>query len=692
MRRRPWLLVLMLLVPHTSSALQLRWSTGSTELSFTSATRCTLVVQADASEGRLPAEWRLLWVADSCDIQPLPRACEEHIAQITSVTSPTNLAELAENRVDAQFCSSGSGAASTAWFVFDVPPSGRGKLKVVALDPTDPDSNRVLQSQIVTFNGGSETQFPPVVLRTNAIHQSTTYELTAIGAGLASTTNISLVAPDRSWDLPLDITSQSDTAIAATAAIAAHVPATLLQVDGDVGLVAMASLGSDPPPPQLEPESACQDNFIEDVYPPDEIQPKDFAFVPGGWTAAGSWTFHLFYIRQNQFTKLYHGGLDFTEKNLGHAVSNDLHAWTVLDTAALEVRSGEFDSKHVWAPHVVRRGLTYYMFYTGVDGNNDQRIGLATSTDLVNWAQGDVVFEVPSSGWEDPNPTPTGEPYFGKQQLRDPFVMEDPSAPGDWLMYYVTVARDFSPGMVVGVARSDGDFATWSNTFPLWATLHRWPSATSGRVESAHAFLRNGAWWLFYTANGDTVYGVSNPTSPTDEVTANWTPAQKLRALVPPSEATAYNFWHATEYLEISAANNIRYLAAFNDANESISYTQMDDASPYLFTGQCPSATGVGELVADAAVPRLLLTGMLPARSRVGLRIELPARTLAKLAVYDVLGRRVKTLMDGELPAGATELSWDGRDATGALVGSGVYFACLTAAGNRHSVRVPLMR
>lgn len=690
MSRLHWYpLLLMLLVPCTSSALQLRWSSGATDLSLTSATRCTLVVQADASEGRLPAEWRLLCVTDSCEIQLLLQACEQDVAQLASISSPPSLARLAENRVDAQFCSSGSGAVSTAWYVFDMSAPCPGKLKVVALDPTDPDSNRVLQSAVVTINGGSVKPFQPVVLRTTTVHRSTAYQLKAVGAGLATANNLRLIAPNGSWALPLRITSRSDTAITASASVAAHVPETYLQVDGDQGGIGTASVASDPPPPPLAPLSGCSDNFTEDVYPPDTIQPKDFTFVPGGWTPEGSWTFHLFYIRQNQFTKLFHGGVGFTEKNLGHAVSNDLHSWTVLDTAAVTVRPGQFDSKHVWAPHLVRRGVTYYMFYTGVDDNDDQRIGLATSTDLVNWVQGDVVFDVPASGWEDPNPTPGAPPYFGQQQLRDPFVMENPNAPGDWLMYYVTVPRDYSPGMVVGVARSGGDFASWGNTVPLWATLHPWPSATNARVESAHAFPRNGAWWVFYTANGDTVYGLSNPASPTDTVTANWGQAQKLRALVPPDEATVYNFWHATEYLEIGT---VRYLAAFNDANESISYTQLGDAPPYLFTGQCPSAVGVGDVEGGFASPRLLLTGLLPARSRVGLRIELPARTLAKLAIYDVLGRRVKTLTDGEFPAGTTEYSWDGRDAAGGLVGSGVYFASLTAGGKRYSVRLPLLR
>ncbi|MCI0479638.1 FG-GAP-like repeat-containing protein, partial [Candidatus Uhrbacteria bacterium] len=44
------------------------------------------------------------------------------------------------------------------------------------------------------------------------------------------------------------------------------------------------------------------------------------------------------------------------------------------------------------------------------------------------------------------------------------------------------------------------------------------------------------------------------------------------------------------------------------------------------------------------------------------------------LTVYDVTGARVKTLIDGTRIPGAHVTEWDGRDARGRLVGSGVYF------------------
>jgi len=60
------------------------------------------------------------------------------------------------------------------------------------------------------------------------------------------------------------------------------------------------------------------------------------------------------------------------------------------------------------------------------------------------------------------------------------------------------------------------------------------------------------------------------------------------------------------------------------------------------------------------------------------------------VAVYDVFGRRVKTLFAGVLPAGPTTLTWDGRIEQGPPASSGVYFARATYGGGRRVVRIPL--
>jgi hypothetical protein len=62
------------------------------------------------------------------------------------------------------------------------------------------------------------------------------------------------------------------------------------------------------------------------------------------------------------------------------------------------------------------------------------------------------------------------------------------------------------------------------------------------------------------------------------------------------------------------------------------------------------------------------------------IRYTLPAASSVTLAVYDVAGRLVRTLVkDSMRPAGVCETQWNGTDANGHAVASGVYFYKLTA-------------
>ena len=64
----------------------------------------------------------------------------------------------------------------------------------------------------------------------------------------------------------------------------------------------------------------------------------------------------------------------------------------------------------------------------------------------------------------------------------------------------------------------------------------------------------------------------------------------------------------------------------------------------------------------------------------------------ASLVVYDVLGRRVRTLVDGDVIAGEQAVTWDGVSDAGATVPSGVYLARLESAGSEKMVRILFVR
>lgn len=51
----------------------------------------------------------------------------------------------------------------------------------------------------------------------------------------------------------------------------------------------------------------------------------------------------------------------------------------------------------------------------------------------------------------------------------------------------------------------------------------------------------------------------------------------------------------------------------------------------------------------------------------------------ARSCVFDVAGRRVRSLLSGAVPAGLQTVAWDGRDARGRAVAAGTYFLRLRA-------------
>ena len=62
------------------------------------------------------------------------------------------------------------------------------------------------------------------------------------------------------------------------------------------------------------------------------------------------------------------------------------------------------------------------------------------------------------------------------------------------------------------------------------------------------------------------------------------------------------------------------------------------------------------------------------------------------LEVFDVAGRRVRTLVDASLPAGLHQAAWDGRDGGGRALASGVYLYRMRGGGRSETRRMLLLK
>ncbi len=72
--------------------------------------------------------------------------------------------------------------------------------------------------------------------------------------------------------------------------------------------------------------------------------------------------------------------------------------------------------------------------------------------------------------------------------------------------------------------------------------------------------------------------------------------------------------------------------------------------------------------------------------------LVLPSGGPVLVEVYNVLGQKVSTLINADLPAGAHPLAWDGRDATGRRVSSGMYFYRIQAPQRNEVRKIFLVR
>ncbi|MEW5923999.1 MAG: FlgD immunoglobulin-like domain containing protein [Candidatus Zixiibacteriota bacterium] len=74
------------------------------------------------------------------------------------------------------------------------------------------------------------------------------------------------------------------------------------------------------------------------------------------------------------------------------------------------------------------------------------------------------------------------------------------------------------------------------------------------------------------------------------------------------------------------------------------------------------------------------------------LEYSLPARAHVQLDIFNILGQKVKTLVDADRPAGVYRIVWDGTDHSGSIVASGIYFYRMEAGEHIETKKMLLIK
>jgi beta-fructofuranosidase len=164
----------------------------------------------------------------------------------------------------------------------------------------------------------------------------------------------------------------------------------------------------------------------------------------------------------------------------------------VLPTALATGPPGAFDDLATWTGSVLEAGGRWHMFYSGIstrEGGRVQRVGLASSDDLLTWERQPLLLEADPRWYETGREHPRGE-----ETWRDPWVFRDP----DGGRFHMVVCARVGHGPVdargvLGHAWSD-DLSSWEVGPPLSAP------GEFNQLEVPQVVHLGGAWRAVFSA------------------------------------------------------------------------------------------------------------------------------------------------------------------------------------------------
>ncbi len=165
------------------------------------------------------------------------------------------------------------------------------------------------------------------------------------------------------------------------------------------------------------------------------------------WLAEDRGRHHVFYLQAPR--ALGDPELRHHQASVGHAQSADLQTWQVLPDALHAGEPGSWDDLAIWTGSVLRHDGCWYMAYTGVNRAERglvQRIGIATSDDLVTWKRhdGNPVLEADPRWYEQ-----LRHGRWRDQSWRDPFLFLSPA--DAYIHALITARTPYGPADGAGV-------------------------------------------------------------------------------------------------------------------------------------------------------------------------------------------------------------------------------------------------
>jgi beta-fructofuranosidase len=212
------------------------------------------------------------------------------------------------------------------------------------------------------------------------------------------------------------------------------------------------------------------------------------------WFARDGADYHVFYLQAN--SALPSPDLRHWNVSIGHAVSQDLCNWTVLPDALYPTADDPqaFDSFTTWTGSVIRHEGLWYLFYTGASRRAEdqnglvQRVGLATSPDLLRWTKhpANPLIEADPARYE-----LLDRSLWHDQAWRDPCVLRHSNGQ---FYAFITARVNHGPkdGRGVIALACSHDLLAWDVLGPVT------PDGDFGQMEVPQVLEIGGRWYMLF--------------------------------------------------------------------------------------------------------------------------------------------------------------------------------------------------
>ncbi|HTL99996.1 MAG TPA: choice-of-anchor B family protein [Candidatus Omnitrophota bacterium] len=167
---------------------------------------------------------------------------------------------------------------------------------------------------------------------------------------------------------------------------------------------------------------------------------------------------------------------------------------------------------------------------------------------------------------------------------------------------------------------------------------------------------------------------------------ATWVEIDRIQARRTPWERFEIR---VTDFFPTPGDVRVRFIARDDYPGGSVIEAAIDDFTCYSGAG-----TGLREpmAVADATRDILRLRSLGRSGQGASLELSLDRPMKARVHLFDVRGRLVRTLHDGTLPAGEHRMLWNGLDDQGRRAAAGVYLVRASAGATYADAKVILLR